>query len=116
MSWWWQTCSQLGFLQRAPKKSYDADPFDAPMRSSEVTLALALIPNPDPPNPDPPNPDPDPNPNTRSTLVSTPTVRLPVGSTSLTSSTAGSASRSDLAGQTSRMIVRSWLGLGLGMG
>ena len=39
-----------------------------------------------------------------------------MGSTSLTSSTAGSASRSDLAGQTSRMIVRSWLGLGLGMG
>ena len=37
VSWWWQTCSQLGFLQRAPKKSYDADPFDAPMRSSEVT-------------------------------------------------------------------------------
>ena len=38
VSWWWQTCSQLGYLQRAPKKSYDADPFEKPMRSADITL------------------------------------------------------------------------------
>ena len=32
------SAEELGYLQRAPKKSYDADPFNAPMRSSDISL------------------------------------------------------------------------------
>ena len=37
LPWLWQTCSQLGYLQRAPEWD-ESDPFHAPLRSKDITL------------------------------------------------------------------------------
>ena len=41
LSWWWQTCSQLGYLQRSPEwdeNAWGSEPFDAPLRSKNITF------------------------------------------------------------------------------